>query len=115
MENADISAVCSGLDTLQRSLQALNMSIESEDETPASVAERIEVIEERIVPPPQASEGVRKRKIKAKKTGARTFILSESGSSEEEKNGGKEEADLLTMDGKCRCENPECNEAPVTP
>ena len=51
MDNVDISAVCSGLDTLQRSLQALNMSIESEDEAPASVAERIEIIGERIVPP----------------------------------------------------------------
>ena len=114
-ENAEISAVCSGLDTLQRSLQALSMSIESEDETPASVAERIEVIEERIVPPPQASEVVRKKKIRAKKAGARSFVLRETDSSEEEKSGSKEEADLLTMDGKCKCENPECNEAPMTP
>ena len=56
MENADISEVCSSLDTLQRSLQALNTFDKSESEATTSVAERVEVIEERIVPPPQAPE-----------------------------------------------------------
>ena len=55
MENADIGEVCNSLDTLQRSLQALNTGDESESEAPTSVAERVEVIEERIVPPPQSS------------------------------------------------------------
>ena len=101
MENADIGEVCSSLDTLQRSLQALNTGDESENEATTSVAARVEVIEERIIPPPQAPEGVRSRRMRTKKTGDRkTFVLSESNSSEEEKDGGKGEADLLVMDEK---------------
>ena len=97
------------------------MGDESESEAPTSVAERVEVIEERIVPPPQAPEGARSRRMRTKRTGDRkTFVLSESNSSHEEKDGGKEEAVLFVMDemetsGKvglcedfnsCRCEIP---------
>ena len=78
--------------------------------------------------------------MRTKKTGDRkTFVLSESNSSEEERDGGKQEADLLVMDEKetsvkkdkgsaaarkiglckdfnsCGCDDPECNEAPVSP
>ena len=101
MENAGISEVCRSLDALQRSLQALNTRDESESEATTSVAERVEVIEERIVPPPQAPEGVRSRRMRMKKTeDRRMFVLSESNSSEEERDGGKEEADLLVIDEK---------------